>query len=61
MPEVRDTSHGMWRRMLLIHFDQVIPANAQDPDLLDKLKSEGPGILNWALTGLSAMSLSPQV
>lgn len=53
MPEVRDTSHGMWRRMLLIHFNQVIPTNAQDPNLLDKLKSEGPGILNWALSGLS--------
>ncbi|MDA1330800.1 MAG: phage/plasmid primase, P4 family, partial [Chloroflexi bacterium] len=52
MPEVRDTSHGMWRRMLLIHFNQVIPANAQDPNLLDKLKSEGSGILNWALAGL---------
>ena len=52
MPEVRDTSHGMWRRMLLIHFNQVIPANAQDPSLLDKLKSEGPGVLNWALSGL---------
>jgi putative DNA primase/helicase len=52
MPEVRDTSHGMWRRMLLIHFNQVISANAQDPNLLDKLKSEGPGILNWALSGL---------
>jgi putative DNA primase/helicase len=52
MPEVRDNSDGMWRRMLLIHFSQTIPSNAQDPDLLDKLKSEGPGILNWALSGL---------
>ena len=51
-PEVRDTSHGMWRRMLMIPFDQVIADNAQDPGLLDKLKQEGPGILNWALTGL---------
>ena len=52
MPEVRDMSHGMWRRMLLIPFTQVIPDHAQDPNLLDKLKQEGPGILNWALAGL---------
>ncbi|MBT8002173.1 MAG: hypothetical protein HN578_04555 [Rhodospirillales bacterium] len=53
MPEVRDTSHGMWRRMLKIPFDQIIPDNAQDPGLLDKVKQEGPGILNWALAGLA--------
>jgi putative DNA primase/helicase len=52
MPEVHDTSHGMWRRMLLIHFNQVIPDHAQDPNLQDKLKKEGTGILNWALAGL---------
>ena len=52
MPEVRDMSHGMWRRMLLIPFTQVIPETAQDRDLLDKLKGEGSGILNWALAGL---------
>ena len=52
MPEVHDTSHGMWRRMLLIPFDQVILDQDQDPDLLPKLKQEGPGVLNWALAGL---------
>jgi putative DNA primase/helicase len=52
MPEIRDTSHGMWRRMLLIPFSQVIPDTAQDPDLLVKLKAEGAGVLNWALAGL---------
>ena len=52
-PEVHDTSHGMWRRMLMIPFNQVIPDNDQDPGLLDKLKQEGPGILNWALYGLT--------
>ncbi|GAB6052857.1 hypothetical protein JCM17960_16770 [Magnetospira thiophila] len=52
MPEVRDMGHGMWRRMLLIPFEQIIPDHAQDPNLLEKLKSEGSGILNWALAGL---------
>jgi putative DNA primase/helicase len=52
MPEVRDMSHGMWRRMLMIPFNQAILDSAQDPNLLDKLKSEGAGVLNWALAGL---------
>jgi putative DNA primase/helicase len=52
MPEVRDMSHGMWRRMLLIQFDQVIPESQQDRGLLNKLKSEASGVLNWALVGL---------
>lgn len=52
MPGVRDMSHGMWRRMLLIPFNKVIPDTAQDPDLLVKLKAEGAGVLNWALVGL---------
>jgi putative DNA primase/helicase len=51
-PEVRGTDRGIWRRILLIPFDQVIADNAQDRELLDKLKKEGPGILNWALAGL---------
>lgn len=52
LPEVRDMSHGMRRRMLMIPFNQVIPDKSQDPNLLDKLKTEGSGILNWALAGL---------
>jgi putative DNA primase/helicase len=50
--EVRDTGHGMWRRMLLIPFEVTIPPNMQDRHLLEKLKHEGSGILNWAMAGL---------
>ncbi len=50
-PEIHDMSHGMWRRMLLIPFDVIIPDNKRDPALLEKLKVEGSGILKWALDG----------
>lgn len=50
-PEIRDMSHGMWRRVLLIPFDVTIPAHEQDHHLIEKLKTEGSGILNWALAG----------
>ena len=53
-PDISDMSHGMWRRIMLVGFEQTIPEASRDPALLDKLKSEGPGILNWALAGLQA-------
>ena len=51
-PEIADTSAGMWRRVALVPFDQTIPAEKRDTALLDKLKAEGSGILNWMLIGL---------
>lgn len=51
-PDIVDTSNGMWRRVLLVGFDETFPDGRRDPDLLEKLKLEGPGILNWALEGL---------
>jgi putative DNA primase/helicase len=52
MPEVRGTDEGIWRRMLIVPFDQAIPEANQDRELLSKLKGEGSGVLNWALAGL---------
>lgn len=51
-PEISDTSAGMWRRILLVGFEQTIPAGQRDRHLIDRLKVEGSGILNWALAGL---------
>lgn len=52
-PVITDTSGGMWGRVVLIPFDVVIPPGQRDRHLLDKLKQEGSGILNWALAGLA--------
>jgi putative DNA primase/helicase len=54
-PDISDMSHGMWRRVRLVGFEQTIPEAGRDPALLDKLKGEGAGILNWALAGLRAL------
>ena len=51
-PNVSDESIGFWRRMVLFPFAQVIPDEDKDPDLLDKFKLEGSGILNCLLEGL---------
>jgi putative DNA primase/helicase len=51
-PEVRDNSHGMWRRMTLVPFNVTIPEENDDRSLDETLKAEGAGILNWMLAGL---------
>lgn len=50
-PRIEDQTHGMWRRILLVPFKVEIPDAEIDRELLDKLKGEGPGILNWCLDG----------
>jgi putative DNA primase/helicase len=52
-PVISDTSSGMWSRIVLLPFDVVIPKELRDRQLLDKLKNEGSGILNWMLAGLT--------
>lgn len=52
-PIVRETGEGVWRRLLLIGWPVTIPEERRDPDLLAKLKTEGDGLLNWALAGLA--------
>jgi|GEM_PF-1451537 len=53
LPSVRDFSHGFWRRIRLIPFNVKFDGKTADPELVDKLKQELPGIMNWALEGYS--------
>lgn len=52
-PAIHETSVGIWRRVTLIDWKTKIPAHQQDSGLSDRLRTEGSGILNWALDGLS--------
>lgn len=51
-PHFRDKSLGMWRRTVILRFPVQIAEADHDPHLPDKLKTELPGILVWALLGL---------
>lgn len=63
-PKVPAGEQALWRRILIVPFKQrwFAPNDTQllkdasigpiDPTLADKLKTELPGILNWALEGL---------
>lgn len=53
-PEVKETTHALWRRVMLIPFEVVIPSHQQDRSLPDKLRAEYPGILRWAVEGCLA-------
>lgn len=61
-PIVKGGDHGIWRRIKLVPFVVKIPEHEQDPNLIFKLKEEGPGILNWMLRGCrewQAQGLNP--
>ncbi len=50
-PRVRASSDAFWRRVRVIPIDRKIPAKQVDPNLMDKLRAEYPGILAWAVRG----------
>lgn len=50
-PSLRSVDEAIRRRMHLIPFTVTIPPEERDVDLADKLKSEWPGILQWAVDG----------
>lgn len=53
-PIIRGVEEGVWRRIKLIPFEVTIPEAQRDRDLIDKLRAELSGILNWAIDGCLA-------
>ena len=53
LPSIRGTDAGIWRRVVLLPFDQVIPEGERrsKADLTDELMKEATGILHWLLDG----------
>jgi putative DNA primase/helicase len=50
-PIIEDDSNAMWRRIRLIPFMHTFESQQVDKGLLEKLKVEAPGILNWLIEG----------
>lgn len=50
-PEISSVDDAMWRRIARVPFNYSVPPDQQDSKLLEKLKGEGPGILNWMFEG----------
>jgi putative DNA primase/helicase len=53
-PGLRSVDEATRRRFNLIPFTVTIPEDRRDPELLGRLKEEGPGILQWMLDGCLA-------
>jgi putative DNA primase/helicase len=51
-PTIVGTDEAIWRRIALVPFNFFVPPEKRDRELKQKLISEAPGILNWALAGL---------
>jgi putative DNA primase/helicase len=50
-PQIKGNDLAIWRRVRLVPFTWTIPDEKVDPDLFEKLKTELPGILTWAVKG----------
>ena len=50
-PQISGTDDGIWRRLHLVPFEVQIPEAEWDRSLADKLRTELPGILLWAVQG----------
>lgn len=51
VPYMKDTSHGLSRRLIILPFEHIVEEEKQDKQLPQKLKKEYPAILNWMLAG----------
>ena len=54
LPQINNSDHGIWRRIMAIPFNRTFTAEEQDKELISKLSTELPGILNWAIEGCLA-------
>ena len=53
-PTIKGSDEGIWRRIILIPFEVMIPEEERDKRLPEKLRAELPGILTWAVEGCLA-------
>jgi putative DNA primase/helicase len=51
LPRIKDRTEATLERLLILHFDKVLPAVDQDRDLADKLRLEMGGVLAFAIRG----------
>lgn len=53
-PRIDETANAIWDRIHLLLWGYRIPDQERDPHLLDRLKSEWSGILQWLIEGCLA-------
>jgi putative DNA primase/helicase len=54
LPRIGSPGSGLFRRVKVIKWPRLDPADVKE-SIKEQIKKEGPGILNWALDGLSRL------
>lgn len=58
-PQADASDSALWRRVLLVPFDVVIPEERRDPQLAERIKAtEAAGVLRWVVEGALAWQRS---
>lgn len=55
MPTIDGTDNGIWRRLLVVHWDQTVPEEKRrdfEEMVSGFVREEGAGILNWMVEGV---------
>ena len=55
LPRINDTSHGLFRRIIILEFPNTFSGKKCDRNLKEKLIQELDGIFFWALEGLNRL------
>lgn len=55
LPRTKDTSHGYFRRILILKFNNIVAPEQADRNLVQVLKAELPGIFAWAVEGFQRL------
>ncbi|MBV1774537.1 hypothetical protein KSF73_02290 [Burkholderiaceae bacterium DAT-1] len=58
LPRSKDTSHGWFRRLIVLRLNNRVEESQIDRNLSQKLANELPGILNWAIKGYQSLHAS---
>ena len=59
LPNIKQANNGLFRRVKVVRFPPL-HESAKDITLKELVKTEGPGILNWALDGLERLRAREQ-
>ena len=55
LPNFGEQTKGIEERLYFVPFKNFVTKSKRDPFIFEKLKTEAPGIMNWALNGLELL------
>ncbi len=56
LPNLFDADNGLFRRVKVLEISKAIPEDQRDTNIIGNIRTEGAGIINWALDGLARLS-----